>query len=126
VGSGFVVFTGKVLSEQLKFKLDDRWSNNQTEQLAIVKVLEVVEMQQVKNNEPGKAVIHTDSKITLNSIISAKNHEHLVEEFRKRTVTLNNKNWKIKLKWVKAHAGTYGNETADRLAKEAPQNHYVT
>jgi ribonuclease HI len=44
----------------------------------------------------------------------------------KRAVTLNKKNWKIKFKLVKAHAGIYGNETADRLAKEANQNHYVT
>ena len=49
-------------------------------------------MQQGKNNEPGRAVIYTDSKITLDSKISAKNHEHLVEEIRKRTVTLNKKN----------------------------------
>jgi len=27
---------------------------------------------------------------------------------------------------VKAHAGIYGNETVDRLAKEATQNHHVT
>jgi ribonuclease HI len=27
---------------------------------------------------------------------------------------------------VKAYAGIYGNERADRLAKEATQNYYVT
>ena len=36
------------------------------------------------------------------------------------------KNWTIEFKWVKAHAGIYGNEIADRLAKEATQNCYVT
>jgi hypothetical protein len=53
------------------FKLYDRCSNNQVEQLAIVKALEVLEKQQDKNNEPERAVIYTDSKITLDSIISA-------------------------------------------------------
>jgi ribonuclease HI len=98
VGSGVAVFTGKVYAEQLKFKLDNRCSNNQAEQLAIVKALEVIEMQQVKNNEPGTAVIYTDSKITLDSVRSAKNYDHLVEEIRKRAVTLNKKNWKIEFK----------------------------
>jgi ribonuclease HI len=80
-------------------------------------------MQQVKNNEPETAVIYTDSKITLDSIRSGKNHDHLVEEIRKRAVTVNKKNWKIDFKWVKAHAGMYGKETVDRLAKEATQNY---
>jgi ribonuclease HI len=53
-------------------------------------------------------------------------NNHLVEEIRKRAVTLNKKNWKIEFKWAKAHAGIYGNEVTDRLAKEATQNHYVT
>ena len=71
-------------------------------------------------------MIYTDSKITLDSIRSAKNHNHLVEEIRKRAVTLNKKNWKIDFKCVKAQAGIYGNETADRLVKEATRNYYVT
>jgi ribonuclease HI len=107
VGSGVAVFTGKALKEKLKFRLDNRRINNQAEQLAIVKALEVIEMQQVKNNEPGTTVIYTDSKITLDSKRSAKNHDHLIEEIRKRAVTLNKKNWKIKFKWVKANAGIY-------------------
>jgi ribonuclease HI len=41
--SAVAVFTGKALTEQLKFKLDNRCSNNQAEQLAIVNPLEVVE-----------------------------------------------------------------------------------
>ena len=57
---------------------------------------------------------------------SEKNQNHLVEEIRKRAVTLNKKNWKIEFKWVKAHAGIFGNEIANRLAKEATQNYYVT
>jgi hypothetical protein len=39
---------------------------------------------------------------------------------------LNKKNWKIGFKWVKAHAGIFGNEIADRPAKEATQDKYVT
>ena len=126
VGSGVAVFTGKVLTEQLKFKLDNRCSNNQAEQLAIVKALEVIESQQENHNGHRTAVIYTDSKITLDSIRSAKNHNHLVEEIRKRAVTLNKKNWKIEFKWVKAHVGIFGNEIADRLAKEGTQNNEVT
>jgi ribonuclease HI len=94
--------------------------------LAIVKALEVIESQQENHNEHRTAVIYTDSKITLYSIRSAKNHNHLVEEIRKRAATLNKKNWKIEFKWVKAHAGIFGNETADRLVKKATQNYYVT
>jgi Ribonuclease HI len=32
---------------------------------------------------------------------------------------LEENNWKIQLTWVKAHVGLYGNEMADKLAKEA-------
>jgi len=45
---GLLYLQGKVLTEQLKFKLDNRWSNNQAEQLAIVKALDVIESQGLK------------------------------------------------------------------------------
>jgi ribonuclease HI len=53
----------------------------------------------------------------LDSIRSAKNHNHLAKEIRKKAVTLKKKNWKMEFKWVKAHAGIFGNEIADRLAE---------
>ena len=46
----------------------------------------------------------------------------LVEEIRKRVDSLERKDWRIMFSWVKAHAGTYGNEIADRLAKEAARS----
>ena len=38
---------------------------------------------------------------------------------------MTNKNWKIKLRMVKAHAGVIGNELADKLAKEAAANNNI-
>jgi ribonuclease HI len=58
------------------------------DKLAIVKALEVIQTQQVNNNEHGTTLIYTDSKITLDSIRSAKNHSHLVEEIWNRAIAL--------------------------------------
>jgi ribonuclease HI len=45
-----------------------------------------------------------------------------VEEIRKKVDCLEKRKWRIKFSWVKAHAWTYGNEIADRLAKEAARS----
>jgi ribonuclease HI len=37
------IFDGKELKAQLKFKLDNRCSNNQAEQLAFAKALEIID-----------------------------------------------------------------------------------
>jgi ribonuclease HI len=86
VESGISLFTGKVLTEQLKFKLDNRCTNSQAEQLAVLKPLEAIETQLVEYKVHKTAVIYTESNITLDLIRSAKNHVLLVEEIRKRTV----------------------------------------
>jgi ribonuclease HI len=68
---------------------------------------------------PRTATIFTDSRVSLDSLHNPKNHAFLVEEISKRVASLENIEWKIKFSWVKAHVGVYGNELADRLAKEA-------
>jgi len=54
VGAEVAVFTGRVLTEQFKFKLDNRCSNNQAEQLAIIKALKVIETKQVTITNKGQ------------------------------------------------------------------------
>jgi hypothetical protein len=39
---------------------------------------------------------------------------------------MNRANWKVKLCWVKAHAGILGNELTDTLAKKAAKNELLT
>ena len=67
-------------------------------------------------------MIHTDSRINLESPQNKKNRNNLIEEIRKKTTALEKENWTIEYTWIKAHAGNYANELADRLTKEATGN----
>ena len=60
--------------------------------------------------------MHTDSRITLDSLKSKKNLNHLIEEIRMKTTTLEKENCIVEHTWIKAHAGRYENELADKLA----------
>jgi ribonuclease HI len=55
---------------QLKLKLDSRCSNNQTEQLAIVKALEAIESLHDKSIYPCTATIFTDSRVILDATLT--------------------------------------------------------
>jgi len=66
--------------------------------------------------------IFTDSRVSLDSLHNPNNHAHLAEEIRKRVTSMKGAKWKIKFSWVKAHAGIYGNEMADKLAKQAARS----
>jgi hypothetical protein len=68
------------------------------------------------------ATIFTDSRVTLYSLRNFNNHAYLVEEIRKRIASLESYEWKIAFSRVKAYVGIYGNELADRLAKEAARS----
>jgi ribonuclease HI len=116
VGSGIVMFINNIPVYQMQYKLGNGCSNNQSEQFAIMKALEKMEeLQDLQRT----TVIHTDSRITLDSLKNSKNHNFLLEEMRQKIRILHSRNWSIDFGWVKAHTGIHGNELADRLAKQA-------
>jgi ribonuclease HI len=119
VGSGVALYIGTVLALQEKFKLDNRCSNNQAEQLAITKALEAIGKIDITEDTLRTATIFTDSRISIDSIRNIRNHGHLIEEIRKKMSSLERVNWNIELLWIKAHVGIVGNKLADRLAKAA-------
>ena len=84
------IFCGKELVKRIKYKLDNRCSNNQAEQLAIAKALEALESTDIEENSPRTAAIITDSRISLDSIKNVNNHSYLIEEIRKTLF-----NWRV-------------------------------
>jgi len=118
VCSGIAISMNKHLTFQLKYKLAERCSNNQAEQLAIAKALEEIQNLSYLQGNQRSAAIHTGSKITMDAIANPRNYQNLVEQIRDAIGWLENDNWTIHFTWVKAH-NNYGNELADQLAKEA-------
>jgi len=68
VGSGVAIFVGK----DLKFKLVDRCTNNQAEQLAIAKALGIIDAIDIAENSPRPIGIFTDSRIIIDSLKNVK------------------------------------------------------
>jgi hypothetical protein len=69
VGSGEAIFIGTELAVQLKFKLDNKCSNNEAEQLTILKALEVMETIEITENSPRTSTtIFIDSRISIDSL----------------------------------------------------------
>ena len=74
-----MVFKGRELVAKVQQKLDNRCSNNQAEQLAILKVLEAIESMNSHIINPRTVTIFTDSRVSLDSLQNSNNHTHLVE-----------------------------------------------
>lgn len=116
VGAGIAIYRSGTHIESLKYRLNHRCTNNQAEQLAILKALEHIGNIQT----PDKTVtIYTDSRTTLDSLQNSTIHTSLIDKIRRKVMELEQDEWKIQICWVKAHAGIPGNELADTLAKRA-------
>ena len=69
VGAGATIYHNKQLIKKCKYKLHNHCSNNQVEQIAILKELQ--ELQGMETPTGGEVAIYTDSKVTKDSL---KNH----------------------------------------------------
>ena len=70
-------------------------------------------------------LVYTDSKITFQLLINHRKHTQLIDQIRRKVLEMEQQEWKMAFRWIKAHAGQRGNELADQLAKEAASNKNV-
>jgi len=103
VSSGAAILVGKELKAQIKFKLDNRCSNNQAEQFTMAKALESIDKINIAENSPCTIGIFTDSRINIDSLKNVNNHCYLIEDIRKRISGLESNKWTIEFSWVKVH-----------------------
>ena len=68
VGSGLAIFKESDTVARTQFKLDKKFSNNQSEQFAILKALEKIESLNSYSINPRTATIFTDSRVSLDSL----------------------------------------------------------
>ncbi|GBM48553.1 hypothetical protein AVEN_184572-1 [Araneus ventricosus] len=94
---------------KLEIRLNDEASVFIAEAVAIQMAVEKV------GPTKEKIVIFSDSKSVLMALESNKNHLEVIMKLRKILLV----NPQIKLNWVRAHIGIYGNELADLSAKNA-------
>jgi len=119
VGAGVVIFLDNNIIKTMQYRLNERCSKNQAEQMAILKALEYIQKMEP---EEKIVLVHTDSKITLQLLQNKKKHSKLIEEIRTKAQEIEQREWRVEFRWIKAHAGHRGNEMADQQAKEAARN----
>ena len=85
VGSGIAIFSGSNLKTTLKYRLNERCTNNQAEQMAILKALEYI--QHLKEEEKT-VLVYTDSRVTLQSLQNQKRHTHQIDQIRNKILDM--------------------------------------
>ena len=78
VGAGIAIFIQSKLAQQARYILNKRCSKNQAEQLTIIKALETIGELHINYKIPRSATLHTDSKITLQSLQNTNCHSYLI------------------------------------------------
>lgn len=116
VGSGVAIYRNNQLEHDLQYRLNAKCSNNQAEQMAILKGLEKLVKISKSDRNPLTVVLYTDSRVAIDSLKATHNHGKIISNIRTLLTSLERK-FEIYISWVKAHEGNEGNERADYLAK---------
>ncbi|KAI2795584.1 hypothetical protein BLOT_016631 [Blomia tropicalis] len=117
-GSGFVAYQNSETVHTGQFLLPRACCNFQAELIAIKKCLEYI------RDDPttGDSIIFSDSMASIMAIRSRTTRNDHAQTVQKLLIEINSQGRRIEIAWVKAHAGTEGNEKADYLAKDAETN----
>ena len=76
VEARIVILPDNNLITTMQYRLNERYTNNQAEQMAILKALEYI--QHMESDEK-KVLVHTDSQIMLQLLQNKKKHTSLIE-----------------------------------------------
>ena len=68
--------------------MDSKCSNNQADQIAIIKALGAIATPNIPEKNLRTAKVYTDTRVTLDSLQNPRNHAYLIEEIRKTVATL--------------------------------------
>ncbi|GBM40066.1 hypothetical protein AVEN_23153-1 [Araneus ventricosus] len=113
-GAAFYVFTNDIWADHWSAKLNDNNTVFQAELTALHEA--VICAYHLPNHNTSKT--HVDNRASIRASSNSKSTNETARKIFKILLS----NPRIKVSWVKAHAGNIGNETADQLAKDATQH----
>jgi ribonuclease HI len=109
VGAAAVIIKDDIVLHQSKYRLHERCSKNQSEQVAVLKAMEQIQNLQLAEDTEKIVVVNTDSKVTLDTLKNRNKHYKLIGNIRKEIKRLEDQQWTVLFNWVKAHVGIEGN-----------------
>jgi len=99
VRAAAVIIKDDIALHQAKYNTHERCSNNQAEQVAILRALEQIQNLQLAEGAEKIAVVNTDSKVTVDTLQNRNKHYILIENIRKGIKRLEDLRWSLVFKW---------------------------
>jgi len=82
VGAAAVIIKDEIVLHQSRYRLNERCSNNQAEQVAILKTLEHIQNLQLTEDAEKIVLVNTDSRVTLDTLQYRNKTLHTNKEYK--------------------------------------------